>query len=129
MRNNLQAALKEKTPPSITAFAQRYDYSRVRLKKQFPKLCRLLSRRHIVYRNNCTKEKKKLLEKQIEKITLRLLEEGVYPSQPRVQLLLVNPPIKGWKILDEILQRVRMKMGIANYGQWIASGKKEQRRA
>ena len=77
------------SPMSVVARRLRYDHSYLR--RHFPDLCRAISDRYRAYRKKLREERKQRILDEVRQATYRVYNQGLYPSQERVRLLLGKP--------------------------------------
>ena len=93
IRKELEAELltTQEPPTSMSAVARRLNYDHSYLRKHFLELCRAISDRFKAYRKKQRKERKQRIYYEVRQTTYRVYEQGLYPSQERVRLLLGKP--------------------------------------
>jgi len=75
-------------PPPMSRVAKKLGYDHSFLYKHLPQLCRAISSKFVKYRAEQREEKKRLLLREVRRVTMELHAQGVYPSQVRVRNLL-----------------------------------------
>jgi hypothetical protein len=96
---SLQRALEgvlldmEDCPPSMGEVARRLGYDQSHLYKHFPDLCRAISTRYLDYQAMRRMERLQRICDEVRQATLRLHEEGRYPSRWQVEKLLTKPSV------------------------------------
>ena len=84
----LSATLKEETPLSMRAVAERLDLNKRLLYRHFPELCKAISARYMHYRKTEHNNRRYLYEKEVKLTTAGLRATGIYPSRRRVTKLI-----------------------------------------
>jgi TniQ len=80
------------TPPRpMSAVADGLHYDQTFLYHHFPDLCRAISDRYRAYRKKQRVERNRRILNEVQQITRQVYEQGFYPSQERVRLLLTKP--------------------------------------
>jgi len=75
----------------MSAVARRLRYDHSYLRGHFPDLCRAISDRYRAYRKKKREERKQRILDEVRQTTYRVYNQGFYPSQERVRLLLEKP--------------------------------------
>ena len=92
-RSALEEELSEKKdpPPPMSAVAKQLHYDQTFLHNHFPDLCCAISDRFRAYRKKQRVERNQRILEEVQQTTRQVYEQGVYPSQERVRLLLAKP--------------------------------------
>jgi transcriptional regulator with XRE-family HTH domain len=85
IRNQLEFALKEDPPPSLTEVSNKLKYERRNLHRKFPTLCKKISAKYRSYKKNKRKTIEDELYKEVKETSIWLWQQGVYPSSEKVQ--------------------------------------------
>ncbi len=78
-------------PPPMSRVAKKLGYDHSFLHRHLPQLCRAISSKFEKYWAEQREEKKRLLLREVRRVTMELHAQGVYPSQVRVRNLLARP--------------------------------------
>ena len=82
----------ETTPPRpMSVVAMELHYDQTFLYHHFPDLCSAISNRYLAYRKKQRMERNRRILDEVQKVTRQIFEQGFYPSQERVRLLLRKP--------------------------------------
>lgn len=112
MREQLRAALRERTPPTLREVANRIGHDRSYLSTQFRALCRLISRRRARYIKQLSTARARKAKKRIRVVAKRLYFEGTYPSLGRVKAKLSGEVTFDTRELSDVLRGVRQELGL-----------------
>jgi hypothetical protein len=110
----LEQAVEEDPPMSMMAVSRRLRYDLSFLYKRFSGLCHSISARYAAYRKECSERKRLTLKDQVRSIAIELHERGLHPSEERIKPLLIDPPIKCYTILNEVLREIRKELDLPN---------------
>jgi methylphosphotriester-DNA--protein-cysteine methyltransferase len=110
IRSNLRAALKENPPPTMKHIAERYGYNEADLYRHFQKLCHPISARYAAYQRENAINRRELFKAQVREIAVELSENGIHPSEEQVRPLLVNPVLRSWVVLNQVLREIRREL-------------------
>ncbi len=86
VRQHLEAVLDDPHPdaPSMASVARDLGYYHQDLQARFPSLCAAISARYRADRTRRARARRRALGEEVRAVTLRLHEDGVYPSEGRV---------------------------------------------
>jgi hypothetical protein len=93
IRLTLEAEISEQiTPPRpMSTVAKELHYDQTFLYHHFPDLCRAISNRYLAYRKKQRVERNQRILDEVQQVTRQVYNQGLYPSQERVRLLLTKP--------------------------------------
>jgi transcriptional regulator with XRE-family HTH domain len=93
IRLALEAEISNQTipPRPMSAVAKELYYDQTFLHHHFPDLCRAISNRYLAYRKKQSMERNQRILNEVQQVTRQVYEQGLYPSQERVRLLLSKP--------------------------------------
>jgi transcriptional regulator with XRE-family HTH domain len=78
-------------PRPMSAVAKELHYDQTFLYHHLPDLCRAISNRYLAYRKKQRVERNQRILNEVQRVTCQVYEQGLYPSQERVRLLLTKP--------------------------------------
>jgi transcriptional regulator with XRE-family HTH domain len=88
MQRELQRAVSEEPPPSLSEVCDRTGHTGGTLKLHFPKLCKEIVCRHAAFVQESALQRAQQLRAEVRQAVLRIHEEGRYPSLGRLYLYL-----------------------------------------
>jgi hypothetical protein len=93
IRLALEAEISSQTTPPrpMSAVAKGLHYDQTFLYHHFPDRCRAISNRYLAYRKKQRVERNQRILNEVQQVTRQVYEQGLYPSQERVRLLLTKP--------------------------------------
>lgn len=113
--NEVQAYLEailaksELPPSSIEEVARQLNVDRRTIFRHFPHLCRAVSARYLHYKKEAVSAEIQQCCQQVQEITLRLYQQGIYPSELRVSEYLSKPGhLRHRKVRDAFKRARRM---------------------
>lgn len=126
VKDAIKAALKESIPRPIKIIAKQIGRSHTSIYNYFPSLCRLLSRRYGLFRQECSRKRKAQFQQEIKEIAIALHEKGLYPSVKRVeQHLSPHRSLRNSKVALSTLRDVRKALGFDttpnNFARFVIS--------
>lgn|GEM_PF-2364931 len=92
LQTALEAALQEDPPPSMKEVGRRLGgYNPSDLARYLPDLCRAISLRYLEYKSNKGVERRRKACEQVLQAVQTVHDQGIYPSQHRIEALLNMP--------------------------------------
>ena len=96
----------EEPPPSMRQVAKRLNYSPRELREHFPDLNHAICDRRREYRRVCCEQKQLKFKSEIRQAILEIRAQGLYPSVPKIALLLSKPGIMRDYVFDKFRREV-----------------------
>lgn len=84
-------ARAEQPAPSLATVARRLGQARASLRRHLPDLCRAISQRYLLDQKARGDQTRQRLGDEIRQVTVRIHDQGLYPSARRVAALLAEP--------------------------------------
>jgi len=113
-REQLQAALIEEPPPSLSEMAVRLGHKREFLRRKFPELSQSIVSRHMYYRTACYKEQAKRLRREIRRAIKHLMKSGLSISEARVRKEIIRrlPGPGRDSLFKQALREIKTEKGL-----------------
>lgn len=113
-RQQLEAALVEDPPPSLSDMSRRLKRKRDFLRRKFPELTKAIVTRHLYYRTSSNNIKAEKLRNIIREAVRLIAASGLYVSEARVkEYLLQHLPGPGrCSIFKKALREIKLELGI-----------------
>ncbi len=114
LKDNLEDILhkEEIPPPSMAQVAKNLKISRRAISGHFPELCQKISAAYVEYRKVNQQEQIRKSSQEVERIVLKLHNEGMYPSERRVSKLMSKPGFLRYEPVKQSFTRARKSLGI-----------------
>jgi hypothetical protein len=116
-RKNTQCALEAVIeneaypPPSLQQVAKLIGIGVYTLKKHFPDLCKIISKRYASYLSECRAQRIQVIREEIRQVATNLDHQGIEPTASRVSPYLKKPRSILQKEAQAALKEVRYKLG------------------
>jgi DNA-binding phage protein len=121
MMLNLQAALKEEPPRPLKEIAKELGYTVQAVRMRHPQFCKMIAARYAAYQRKLIEEKKTLFREEVRGVAIKLIEQGIHPSEEQVKSRLDHSTLRNFIELNGILRDIRREFGLPTLGYGPAS--------